>query len=127
MGWNHRCGDWKEPPGSFQSLHGLSANLNKLCAVRLNYTLLLLRQRDVAAAPVAAQEALDIAQSRDPQELGGYPYINPGHVFLAKKQYAGAFTAYEQALAIRQKLEQACLLMEKRAGLAQLGLATEQV
>lgn len=100
-----------------------SDNQIKLCIVLLNYTLLLLRQGDVDAAEVVAQEALDIAKGRGLQELCGYAYTNLGQVFLAQAQYSAADTAFKHALSIRQELDQTFLLLETRAGLAQLALA----
>ncbi len=82
-----------------------------------------LRQDDEAALD-HARHALELACALGDESLQAHALTHLGHAFAGLKRLTEAAEAYEQALALRRKLEQPNDALEPLAGLAQLALAT---
>ncbi|MFZ6030246.1 MAG: tetratricopeptide repeat protein [Chloroflexota bacterium] len=86
--------------------------------INLSSILETLEEAD-AALPTAGQ-ALQLARQLDNRNLEAWALTYQGHALLARREYAAAETAYQQAIIIRQELAQPILACEPWAGRAHI-------
>ncbi len=93
------------------------------CCARLNVGLLYHTIGEQSAALAATERALTLARELGVAYLEGYALTNLGYIHSALGCLHEAEAAYTAALALRERLGEAVLVLETRAGLARLALS----
>lgn len=80
------------------------------------------RQGDLRAASDDLDQALAIQRAIDDQHGAGYTLTHLGHLYADAGELPAAIAAHTEALSIREGLDQAALMLDNRAGLAEVAL-----
>ena len=86
-------------------------------------SLVHLRLGNIENALQVAQQALALADESGDPDVRGYAYLYQGHALAGAGKWDEATAVYQQAVAIRQQLEQTNLSLEPMAGIVNLSLA----